>query len=464
MKKNYDFFEGKMKILLIIFLVCCYTVTAQESNLDRYIQEGLKNNLALKQREFSLRKSMAALDEARGLFMPSIGINARYTRSDGGREIIFPVGDLLNPVYASLNALMGFDAFPTDLQNESIRFMREKEHETKIQLIQPLFKADIFYNYKIQSNLTDIQKAERDLFARTLISDIKTAYYNYLITDNLVKLTNTTDEILKENLRVSESLFNNNKATRDVVYRSQAELSVLEQRKAESMRSRLVSAAYFNFLLNRDQETEILVDSINVSPDKIDVNLNEAISMALGKREELKQLEFAKEAADNKIGLSKAGYLPDLLLAADYGFQGEEYSFTSEDDFWTASLVFRWNLFRGFQDKARVEQSEWEKRQIEARQIDLENRIRLQVREAYQNVLVSEVSITSAKDQLKSAKKTFEIIDRKFREGISRQIEFIDARTTMTNAELNYIVTTFEYYIRLAELERAVAYYPAVDN
>ena len=111
-----------------------------------------------------------------------------------------------------------------------------------------------------------------------------------------------------------------------------------------------------------------------------------------------------------------------------------------------------------------MEQSEWEKKQIDAQQIDLENKIRLQVREAFQNVMVSEVSISSARDQLRSANKTFEIIDRKFREGISRQIEFIDARSTMTNAELNYIVTTFEYYIRLAELERAVAFHQGIYN
>ncbi len=453
-----------MKILIVIFLAGYYSITAQQSNLEKYIQDGLQNNLALKQKEFSLNRSVAALDEARGLFMPSIGINARYTRADGGREIIFPIGDLMNPVYSSLNALMGIDAFPTDLPNESIRFMREKEQETKIQLIQPLFKADIFYNYKIHSNLTDIQKAERDLFARALIADIKKAYYNYLITDNLVKLANTTEEILKENLRVSESLFNNNKATKDVVYRAQAELSGVEQRKAEAEKSKMVASAYLNFLLNRDQESEILADSISVSPEKIDVDLDEAISLALKGREELKQLEFAWEAADNKIGLSKSGYLPDLIFAADYGFQGEDYRFTSDDDFWTASLVLRWNLFRGFQDKARVEQSEWEKKQIEARQLDLENKIRLQVRDAYQSVIVSETSISSAKDQLKSANKTFEIIDRKFREGMSRQIEFIDARSTMTNAELNYIVTLFEYYIRLAELERAVAFYPGIYN
>jgi hypothetical protein len=118
-----------MKTIIIIFLAGYYSITAQQSNLEWYIQEGLKNNLALKQKEFSLNRSIAALDEARGLFMPSIGINARYTRADGGREIVFPIGDLMNPVYSSLNSLMGYDAFPTDLENESINFLREKEHD-----------------------------------------------------------------------------------------------------------------------------------------------------------------------------------------------------------------------------------------------------------------------------------------------------------------------------------------------
>lgn len=449
----------KYRLILILFVLATNLISAQTEYLNEYIQLGLDNNLLLKQKEFSLQKSIAALDEARGLFMPAININARYTRAGGGRVIEFPVGDLMNPVYSTLNEMIGVKKFP-QIENEQIKFIRDKEHDTKIQLVQPLFQPEIYYNYKIKSNLTDIQKAERDVFARALISDIKTAYYKYLITVNLIELVKTTEEILTENLRVSKSLFQNDKATIDVVYRAEAELSQLLQQKEDAQKNHHMAQAYINFLINRDQEAIIMVDEIDTNPSAPDFTLNEAIEFALGKREELEQIKSAKEASENSESLSKSKYLPNVLLAADYGFQGDEYKFNGDHDYWTASLVMKWNLFNGFQDKAKIEQAEWNTKTLNTQKMELENKIRLQVRESYKNLDVAQKSISAARARVLSSNKSFEIIDRKYREGIASQIEFIDARTNKTNAELNNIVTTFEYLISYAQLERVTAYYP----
>ncbi len=56
-------------------------------------------NQGLKQRQLDYASDLAALKEARGLFLPDFSLNARYTVAEGGRTIVFPVGDLLNPVY-----------------------------------------------------------------------------------------------------------------------------------------------------------------------------------------------------------------------------------------------------------------------------------------------------------------------------------------------------------------------------
>lgn len=37
----------------------------------------------------------------RGMFLPSVSIEARYSRAGGGKIIEFPVGDLMNPVYGT---------------------------------------------------------------------------------------------------------------------------------------------------------------------------------------------------------------------------------------------------------------------------------------------------------------------------------------------------------------------------
>lgn len=450
--------EVIMKKMITVFLLIITNITfSQSSILEGYINIGLEQNLVLKQKEFSLNKSLAALDGARGLFLPSVGINARYTRAEGGRTIDFPVGDLFNPIHQTLNQLTGVDAFPTDLENQHIQFLREKEHNTSIEFIQPIFNTEIFYNYKLKSNLTEIERKEQEVYVRMLVKDIKTAYFNYMITVNLEKLANSTEEILRENLRVNKSLFKNNKVTVDVVYRSEAELSELIQNKEEALKSKIVAAAYLNFLLNRTLDENINEDDIFPIEKMVNYSLEEAEELAIKNREELMQLYYAGEAAGNVIGLSKSGYLPTLSLAANYGFQGEKYRFTDEDDYWNASLVLQWNLFRGLQDQANVEQAKWDKKTVELQKIETGNKIRLQVREAYNDLLVSLKSIEAATDRLKSSQKTFEIIDRKYLEGMSSQIEFIDARTTKTRAELNYILTKYNYRIKRAELEQVLA-------
>ena len=222
----------------------------QEETLDQYIDMGLENNLALKQKEVNYLKSMEILKQARAMFFPDISLNARYTAAEGGRIIDFPVGTMLNPVYQSLNYLLGQNLFP-DIENMEFAFYRPTEHETKIRLAQPIIDTKIIYNQRINKELSRAAMADAGAYKRQLVAEIKTAYFNYLKTLKLLQLVDETRELLVENVRVNESLFENNVVTIDNVYRSRAELSKLERQEAEARKNHEVARAYFNFLLNR---------------------------------------------------------------------------------------------------------------------------------------------------------------------------------------------------------------------
>ena len=115
----------KLAFVICLPLFISHILHGQESEiLDSYIREGLSNNLALQQKTASYNQSLAALKEARGMFMPSISLNARYTVAEGGRTIVFPVGDLLNPVYSTLNALTS--SLPPDQQFPPIQIENEE--------------------------------------------------------------------------------------------------------------------------------------------------------------------------------------------------------------------------------------------------------------------------------------------------------------------------------------------------
>ncbi|MCK4749596.1 MAG: TolC family protein, partial [Bacteroidales bacterium] len=217
-----------MKQTASIFIICmiAYGLSAQSGTMDSYVEEGLQNNLALRLKEVNYLKSQQVLKQARALFYPDISLNARYTAAEGGRVIEFPVGTMLNPVYQSLNYLLGQDHFP-DIANMEFAFYRPTEHETKIRLAQPIVDTKIIYNQKINKELSRAVMADAGAYKRQLVAEIKTAYFNYLKTLKLLQLVNDTRELLVENVRVNESLFDNNVVTIDNVYRSRAELSKL---------------------------------------------------------------------------------------------------------------------------------------------------------------------------------------------------------------------------------------------
>jgi outer membrane protein TolC len=465
MKRKIDgFFIGLM-------VLCIVSVPGRfghgESNkigvLATYIEMGLKSNLALKQQEFSLGKSLQALREARGMFLPSVSIEARCSRAGGGRVFDVPVGDLVNPVHLTLNQLLMLHGFtplyPGNIANERIPFLRETEHETKIRVVQPIFQPALYYNLKIKKDLTGIQRARLNVFKRQLAADIKSGYFTYLKTVKAKQLLDNTRELQQESLRVSESLFRHHKVTEEVVFRSEAELSQLEQQRAEAEKDLHLAASYFNFLLNRPLQEEIRIEAGDEKPVVEEHQPDLFLSHALQHRGEFLQLQGAIRAAGHTVGLRKSAVLPTVTAVFDYGFQGEKYRFTGDDDYWMGSLLLSWNLFRGGQDAAKKKQALYEKKQLQARYQELENQIRLQVNEAYHNLEVAKKAMISSKNTQKSQKEAFSIISKKYRQGMVPQIEYIKARNDYTNAGIAHIIAIYDYYIKEAQLERVSAMY-----
>ena len=131
----------KKQLKILLFLMLSQNSFAQEK-LDNYIKSGLENSEVIKQQNIQLNKNLYALKEAKSLFFPNVAFNSTYTLADGGRTIDFPIGDLLNPVYSSLNQLTNSNSFP-QLQNQSILLNPNNFLDAKIHTTLPIINAEI---------------------------------------------------------------------------------------------------------------------------------------------------------------------------------------------------------------------------------------------------------------------------------------------------------------------------------
>lgn len=467
----------KQFALMLLFLsaLTVSATQAQDAVLEGYIIEGINNNLALQQQSIDLEKSLATMTEARGMFLPEISLQARYSRAGGGRQISFPVGDLLNPVYGTLNDLLVSQGQPPSfpqLDNIEIAFLREREQETKVRIIQPVFQPAVFHNYRLKQHLTTSREAAVNAYEQVLVRDIKIAYYTYLKSNRALEIYDAARNLVDENLRVSQRLFDHDKVTEDAVFRARAEMLSIAQMQQEAQKDRALAQSYFNFLLNRpfDEDIESVSDkallaAVHTSQGQlIPATLDDSAvlqtemmaSHALNQRAELHQLDAAIQASRSAVAISQSAFLPGVSLALDLGLQGTTYGLGNDNSFYMASLVLDWKLFSGGQNRSRLHRAKLETQKLNVQRDELHRQIALQVQEASDNYAVANASLLTAQERLQASREGFRMVSRKYDEGMSNQVAFLDARATLTEAELNLAITSYDVLIREAELIYAI--------
>ncbi|MGH8445272.1 MAG: TolC family protein, partial [Solimonas sp.] len=191
---------------------------AGDVQLQAYLDEALKANPVLAARGESVRASDYEVDDARAQQYPQLNFNARYTQAHGGRTIDIPIGQLLNPVYDTLNQMLEQQGQPPQFPNvsdQSIKFLREREQETKLSLSAPLYAPELWANVDAKRALAGASRAEREAYARSLVRELKRAYYGAVQAEASAGILEASVELLAEDVRVSQSLVDAGKATRD---------------------------------------------------------------------------------------------------------------------------------------------------------------------------------------------------------------------------------------------------------
>jgi len=415
---------------------------------DALVREGLERNLTLARERLADDQSEVGVRQARALYLPTVTFDARYSRTSG----VLDVGDLVNPAYQALNQLTGSNRFPTNI-DASLPLAQE----TRFRIGQPIYNPAIRANYDASKSLRGLQGAQLRGAMRQLAAEIQTAWLQHASAAKVVELYRSTLELVRENVRVNERLLANGTITPEAVLRARAELSEVEQQLAEAEERRDAARRAWNLLLDRPLDAPVPVIADSALAFELPGSPDDLVRVALARREELEQTTWGERAAEAQERAATASFLPSVSLGVDYGVQGQEYRFDRDNDVLVASVVMQWNLFNGGQDHARRQRAELEARRARTQRTEIARRIELQVRQTYDAARVARGAMGTAADRLAAARRAFELVARRREEGIASQIEFIDARTAYTRAELNEILTRYAYATRWVDLERAAA-------
>ncbi|MFO1407580.1 MAG: TolC family protein [Steroidobacteraceae bacterium] len=450
-----------------------------EAGLRQVLDEALAANLELRAGAAGVSQRVAALDQARARYLPVLDFDARYSVADGGRTIEFPVGDLLNPVYETLDQLLVQSGQPAQfprVKNEEIRLLLPQEQNTRLVVAQPLYEPRL--GPTVQGTQAQLNRAEADLsgLRSRVIRDTKQAYYEWLAAQQQLAVFDTTLELARSNLAANESLYRNGKITRDYVYRAEADLLEIEQQRLAVASRVAIAQSYVNLLRNQSLEAPLPAATIDASTvarfrDRLvhrvagrRLDAPALGDVATGQRAEIQSLDAAIAGSLAEQDLARAAFKPSLAVGAEAGIQGDDYGFGPDERYVLASVMLRWNAFRGGADQAALAEARALTEELRATRDLAEQRVRLEVRRAIENLSVAEASLVTAEKRSEAASAAFRITERKRDLGQVNQTDYIDGRKTLTDAELNLNRVRTEFLARIAELEYAIGDRKAADE
>ena len=437
----------------LLYLVFLITPTQAQQVLDTYIKEGVANNLVLQDKNASLEQSLLALKDAKSFFIPSVDFGASYTLAEGGRTIAFPVGDLLNPVYSTLNKLTASNKFP-QIENVSEQLLPDNFYDTRFRTTLPLLNTDLIYQQQIRKEQVNWTSYQVEIYRATLIQDIRVAYFNFCAAHSSISILKNTLQLVDQNLKDTRSLVENGKRLPAAVLRAESELEQVKSLLIEAELKTNNAAQYLNFLVNRPLDQSVAFEEIPLDLSRLDQLLLEDLHP---QNPEMRAMQSMETIQETVLKSGKNYWVPKLSTYADIGSQGFDWSFDSQSKYLMWGLNFSMPVFQGGRNQNQIQRNVLGLESVQRQKELVNQKLNLGLQTQRNEVKTLLAALQSSEKKLVSASAYLKLVDRGFKDGSQSLLEFIDARNQYTQAALQKNISAYKLQMALAQLERQLS-------
>lgn len=361
-------------------------------------------------------------------------------------------------------------------------FMSFSDGQADLRFVQLRFGINpgVFYNnLQISRNVYIMAEEEKRRIRNDIVYNVIRSYFDYLLSDEIVKLMKETVGMYEVNLKDVGNLYAKGSVPKYELLLAQVELKNREPGLLDAENNRRAALEIFNYNLgfddNRYEPDSAVLDAEvkNVKSEGRDNQVDHLVQLALKNRPEVIQVTSKGRIADDAAERDSSYYLwPTFSVTGYYGYSKSDpnaidtgmpvdLSAVTGDDRWhenwqvRVAATYRWNSLLPFDSAAgskRIEESRSESAREELSAV--KRMISISVKLSYNKLATSYLTIQSRRENVRTAVEGLRIARESYRAGIIRNSELLSAQLGLTIARTGYINALYSYYVSLAELKR----------
>ncbi|HEX2827620.1 MAG TPA: efflux transporter outer membrane subunit [Burkholderiales bacterium] len=407
-----------------------------DPTLDALVDEALKNNL-------DLAAAAARVDEARALLvvtdsqrLPSVDatIDANRARSSARSSIPLPPSVPL-------------------------------ERSTYTAQVNVAYELDLWGRLRGQTDAARAQllasAAARDTVRIALSSQVVQTYYTLLSLDDQVEVTQRTLDLRAQNYALEQYRYKSGLITDFHLRQLEAEIAAARAQLPALQQRRASAQTALAILLGRSPRA-IANDAVLVTRDAGEqpiVVIPEGLpSDLLLRRPDVVQAEQTLIAANAQIGVARAALFPRIALTGAFGSDSATLGdlFSGPARIWSLAFGLAQPIFQGGRLRAEVEAANARERQALAQYQKTVQTAFGEVRDALQAQARTREVYAAETERVAALRETLRLSRIRFDNGLSSQLETIDAERNLLQAELNRVDALRAQRAAVADVVRAL--------
>jgi outer membrane protein TolC len=427
---------------LVVSLLLIGELRAQQQlSLEDALALALNNNPEIKSSALEVEKAGQEKIISRSLFLPSVYAGGQVSH------------------YFQLPAFFGFGENSEGGKIPYGRFGGEDQVAASVTAVQPLFNPVAWPSLQH----AQLKKQQRSLSLRSkeieVLSGIKEVYLGILVLNERLGLTQESIRRNKKVLQDSRLLFIQGKGLRVDTLRAYTSVKNLEPDLVKLTFAIETEKLRLRALMGVDSADDfVLTDSLTIPVPETLPSEEEVYQEVISSNPEFQALKVQTELESQQVRVASAYRKPTLSVVGQYQVQSQ----TNHLDYGTAhypsssfvGVQLSVPLFAGLSTQARVRQARLSKDQADLSVYHVQENLRARVHQAIANHQEALLRLENTAIVRETAQLSYNIIQYRYKNGISPRLELTDAELALSTAQSNYLEAVYDYLSARIQLRK----------
>ena len=322
---------------------------------------------------------------------------------------------------------------------------------------------ELLYDFGKRDALVELSKSYKlssedkvTLIKNNLAYQTAKAFYSILFLEKSIDVKDEQINNLNKHIELTSKMVQSGSATDYDILTTKVKVADVQNQKIDLQNELSNAKIYLNSLMGWNDNIKIIISG-DFNADSTSFNSDSLLNEAYKNRPEIILAKDAENTASLSKQIASLSDKPMLNVFANYGFKnGYEPNLQVLRGNWAAGVNAKIPIFNGNLKEGKIEEAEANLKTTSAKILEIQRNIKLDVQKSVSDYNSNLAKFRNTKLQVEQAKMAVERAEISYRDGVITNLDLIDAETSLSEAELQFVQVLYHNVLNSYEVYQAV--------